>query len=99
MIQSIVGFKAFHSAILKTKFRRSRCDFFIFSLPILDFKHSSTAKISLEEVEISNSRTELSKQFDFLETSHNQFFRKRTFHLIENFGATIGCASSSLING
>ena len=32
--------------------RRSRCDFFRFFQPILDFKHSSDAKMSLEELKI-----------------------------------------------
>ena len=37
---------------LENKFERSRCDFFRFSPSILDFKYSSDAKMSLEEVEI-----------------------------------------------
>ena len=32
--------------------RRSRCDFFLFSQSILDFKHSLDVKMSLDEVEI-----------------------------------------------
>ena len=31
---------------------RSRCDFFRFFQPILDFKHSSNIEMSLEELEI-----------------------------------------------
>ena len=42
--------------------------------------------MSLEEVESSDSKTELSKQFDFLETSKNVFFCRRTCQFIEEFG-------------
>ena len=36
----------------RNKACHSRCDFFQFFQPIIDFKHSSDVKISLEEVEI-----------------------------------------------
>ena len=78
--------KGFSSRDFENEFRLSRGDFFQFSSPNLDFKYSSNTEMSLEEVESSDSKTELSKQFDFLETSKNEFFRRRTCQFIEEFG-------------
>ena len=40
------SFRNFENAV-----RRSRCDFFLLLQPILDFKHSLDAEMSLEELE------------------------------------------------
>ena len=43
--------QGFSFRYFKNKGRRSRCDFFWFFQPIIDFKHSLDAKMSLEDEE------------------------------------------------
>ena len=75
MIQLIARFKAFHFMISKMDFGIQEVIFFYSPYQILI---SNTPQ---NKYKSSDSRIELSKQFDFLKTSKNEFFVKEHFNL------------------
>ena len=83
----------------KNKVLRSRCDFFLFSQPIIDFKHSLDTEMSLEDENSRDSHIVVSKHFDFLENRRTAFRVKEHFNYIGNFGRNSRMRRFDLING